>query len=344
MHLFEPNGIHVVVDGQFGSTGKGALSAWLADEAIKDNAEFKGVISNAGPNSGHTFYFGDTKYVLKQLPSFAVYQALAGNKLDIILTAGSIIDPEILAREAEQYPGEIFVNPNAAVITPEDKHAEHSGTIAAVAGTRSGTGAALARKVQRDPEAVFRHAFHMYDWPGNIRVDNPLIRWRSKRYFMEVSQGFSLGINQRFYPKCTSRECTVSQAISDASLPPRSVKRTYMSMRTYPIRVGNVDGHSSGEWYDDQVEITWEEINQPPELTTVTQRERRIATFSTQQMIDAVTANDPDFVFMNFANYLPDRSREEFLRFVHRFAQTDKDVKLLVGNGPKVKDVERWRI
>lgn len=302
--LFERTGAHVLVDGQYGSTGKGVLAAWLAFQNDGwTNTGWKGVISNAGPNSGHTFYHHGEKHVLKQLPTFAVASYLLGNIMPVYLSAGAIIDPDILIAEALKYPGlPIFVHPNAAVITAEDKAAEHSGTVAAVAGTRSGTGAAIARKVLRDPSAVFGNV-----WPDSI-VDNitcmaHAIDASQDRYFVEVSQGFSLGINQPFYPKVTSRECTVSQAIADAGIPPRHVVKTYMSVRTYPIRVGNVDGHSSGDWYPDQHETSWEELGVEPELTTVTKRVRRIASFSQDQFEDAVRTNDPDFVFLNFLNY-----------------------------------------
>lgn len=304
--LFSRVGAHVLVDGQYGSTGKGVLAAWLALQNMGySDHHWAGVISNAGPNSGHTFYHGVEKHVLKQLPTFAVASHLRGNTIPVYLSAGAIIDPLILALEANKYPEiPIFVHPNAAVITDLDKAAEHSGTVAAVAGTRSGTGAAIARKVLRDPEAVWS------GWRDAVPCVNVVTMMEGRRfnaaqerYFVEVSQGFSLGINQPFYPKVTSRECTVAQAIADAGIPPRHVSKTYMSCRTYPIRVGNVDGHSSGEWYPDQSEISWEELGVEPELTTVTQRVRRVATFSQDQFEDAVAANDPDFVFLNFMNY-----------------------------------------
>lgn len=348
-HLFEPHGVHAVVDGQFGSTGKGALSAALAEASITYGVDFAAVISNAGPNSGHTFYYDGVKHVLKQLPCFAAYRALRGDPLPVVLTAGAIIDPEILIKEAEQYPEIIYVHPNAAVITSADKDAEHSGTVAAVAGTRSGTGVALARKVLRDPTASFGdwYGWNASSFPKNVMCDPVHMNWRKDLFFMEVSQGFSLGLNQQFYPKCTSRECTVSQALSDASLPPQSIARTFMAMRTYPIRVGNVDGHSSGEWYGDQREITWDEIGQPPELTTVTQRQRRIASFSLYQLREALAANHPDFVFMNFMNYLPEDAVTDFRRMIRSELDyyNDRKIGLIEGWGPEVADVlwSRWK-
>lgn len=337
--LFEQWGAHVLVDGQYGSTGKGVLAAWLASQALKDGYRFTANITSAGPNSGHTFYHGTEKHVLKQLPTFAVASHLLGYNMPIVLSAGAIIDPLILKKEAEKYPDlEIYVHPNAAVITPGDKDAEHSGSIAAVAGTRSGTGAALARKVQRDPYAIWGAGFPLI--PSNVHTFRYQPRPTFNRYFVEISQGFSLGLNQPFYPKGTSRECTVQQGISDAGIPARRVSKVYLSLRTYPIRVGSVDGHDSGGWYPDQRETSWDELGVVPEVTTVTQRIRRVATFSKKQFIDAVSANDPDWVFLNFRNY-PDQQPDplDTIRDLRRDGQC-RDYGIIGCKGPTSDDVE----
>lgn len=347
--LFADYGAHVLVDGQFGSTGKGALAAFLAKKAHESQTWFPWVYSNAGPNSGHTFYTenGD-KVVLKQLPTFAVASYLNGWAVsDIFLTAGAIIDPEILCKEAALYPGiTIMVHPNAAVIDNSDKTAEHSGTIAAVAGTRSGTGAALARKVSRDPTAVFSAIWSEQHFPSNVFMGVPEADHWQDRIFVEVSQGFSLGLNSGFYPKVTSRECTVTQAIADAHLPARCVTKTYLTLRTYPIRVGNVDGFDSGGMYFDQEETTWEALGQTPELTTVTQRVRRVFTFSVMQAADAIATNDPDWVFVNFMNYLTDGQQADMMQVMEDL-QSDgipddagDPFQLLWGYGPTTKDIK----
>lgn len=337
--LFEATGAHVLVDGQFGSTGKGVLAAWLAAKNREyDNERWDGVISNAGPNSGHTFYHGGEKHVLKQLPTFAVASHLLGLTIPVFLSAGAVIDPEILIKEALKYPGiPIFVHPKAAVITAADRdsEADAAGSIAAVAGTRSGTGMAIARKVMRDPTAVFDHLVNT-EWPSNVAMRRFTLNG-SSRVFVEVSQGFSLGINQHFYPKCTSRECTAAQAIADAGFPPRFVRKTYMSVRTWPIRVGNVDGHSSGEWYADQTETTWDKLGVEPELTTVTQRVRRVATFSPMQFRAALRANDPDLVFLNFMNYPESGEVLEYVR--HTAKSVSRRYDIVTGWGPTSDDV-----
>lgn len=343
--LFERIGIHCVVDGQFGSTGKGALAAWLAEKAMQEGAMFGACVSNAGPNSGHTFYHNGNKHVLKQLPTFAVYCSLSGFNVPVYLSAGAIIDLEILIDEAKRYPDvDIRIHPNAAVITDWDKYSEADphGHIAAVAGTRSGTGMAQARKINRDPSAVFSAYYNSVELPRNVYMMAYEDRdYSYYRVFMEVSQGFSLGINSEFYPKVTSRECTVMQGISDARIPPHRVARTYVSARTFPIRVGNVDGFSSGEFYEDQTELSWEDIGVEPELTTVTKRVRRVFTFSKRQVTEALDANGADFLFMNFMNYLDAPGEGEMMEAIERIEKSVVKplMGVIYGYGPEVTDV-----
>src|SRR5262245_30312046 len=143
--LFSYRGIHCVVDGQFGSTGKGALSAWLAHRCWDNHClpNFAGAIYSGGPNSGHTFVFDGQQHVVKQLPVFSAYFHCLGYPMPAYLSAGAIIDREALKAEAEKYSRVmIYVHPNATIVTDEDREAEHEGTVAEVAGTRSGTGAA----------------------------------------------------------------------------------------------------------------------------------------------------------------------------------------------------------
>ena len=346
--LFDYKGVHCLVDGQFGSTGKGSLAAWLAHKAWHDFNKahyFDGTIYSGGPNSGHTFYFEGTKHVLKQLPTFAVYLSLLGVRSAIYLSAGAIIDREVLRKEALAYPGvHIYVHPNAAIVTDEDRQAELEGTIAEVAGTRSGTGAALARKILRDPKAIAGHS--LGGIAHNVTLQNHRLKPDQNAYFMEVSQGFSLGINSKFYPKVTSRECTVMQGLADARIPASCLAKTYMAIRTFPIRVGNVDGHSSGNWYDDQQETDWASIGVPEERTTVTNRVRRVATFSMDQLYEACYANDPDFLFISHMDYLKDEWRQDFLKDINEARYNmRKYFKVLLGFGPNVGDIlqeEEW--
>jgi adenylosuccinate synthase len=334
-------GAYVLVDGQFGSTGKGLLASYLAERTGQD---YNVVVSNAGPNSGHTSYFHDEKIVLKQLPTFAVMDRRFGNSeepLPVYLSAGAVINPDLLNKEVEQHGMTVFLNTQATLIRPEDVLAEGSGAIAAVAGTRQGVGAALARKVWRYPDAIV--SSWEGQWSPNIQlVDGGDFDWSRMTSFVEVSQGFSLGIHSKFYPKVTSRECTAAQALADARIPPQLLNAVAMVIRAHPIRVGNFEGHSSGECYPDQKETSWEEIGVDAELTTVTQRVRRVFTFSFMQYREALLANRPALVFVNFMNYIKDiDDRRRFAANLIGYAEATLGYQpqFLWGYGPKNGDV-----
>lgn len=335
--MLHRKGAHVLVDGQFGSTGKGLLAAFMAE---KYGSEVDVVVTNAGPNSGHTCYIEGEKIVLKQLPTFPVaLRALGRAAPPTFISPGAVIDPEILNREAEKWKVPVFLHSKAALIRPEDKEAELTGSVAAVAGTRQGVGVALANKVLRDETAAVQ------DWNGrwheSIRIMDHFPDWKHASIFAEVSQGFSLGLNSQFYPKVTSRECTVMQALSDARIHPVHYEQCMMVIRTFPIRVGNVDGYDSGAWYPDQKETTWDTVGVDAETTTVTGRIRRVATFSELQFKEALLANRPRTILLNFMNYIPEGKRAEFASRLKHLAKLvlGEPVTFLYGHGPMNEDI-----
>jgi adenylosuccinate synthase len=301
-----PYGVNAIVDGQFGSTGKGLAASVLAYYAAEEKPAIGYVTSNAGPNSGHTSYFcahgrDPEKIVLRQLPTFSAISSRIGRTVPAYLNAGAVIDAEVLRQECStEWRQDIFVHPLAALVT-EDRKTEDQTLVGRIGSTGKGTGAAIAAKVMRDESAVYQ------DLEAAIRTNGlPPVRMISRERIrethgvMEVSQGFSLGVNQRFYPFCTSRECTVTAALSDAGIHPAFLSSTMMVVRTFPIRVAG----NSGAHYPDQRETTWESMGVEPERTTVTNKVRRIFTWSDLQYRDALEANRPDYIFVNFCNYL----------------------------------------
>jgi len=130
---------------------------------------------------------------------------------------------------------------------------------------------------------------------------------------MELPQGLDLSlISGLAYPYCTSREITPAQALSDTQLHPSYMGKSIVCLRTYPIRVGNLiqDGKEvgySGPFYDDSMELTWSELGMKPEYTTNTNRIRRIATFSMLQYRKMLMCLHPDYIMLNFSNYMTDK-------------------------------------
>lgn len=311
---FDDPGVYALVDGQYGSTGKGAAAALIG---MLFGKSIDVVTTNAGPNSGHTGYYPNrwrrdeteqmnvidwAKVVTQQIPVAAVVtRALYPmHRQTAYLNGGAIIDPQILSREAIEFgfdPRRLVVHPNAAII----EGADDADSTASIASTNKGVGRALARKVMREQNVA---QFRWEKLERQAQLEALAFNFGSDVVFVETAQGFSLGINQPFYPYATSRECTVQQALADAGIPARRLSKVLMTLRTFPIRVGNTDRGTSGGWYPDQQETTWEELGVEPEITTVTKRVRRVATWSWQQFRDAVRANEPDALWVGFMDYI----------------------------------------
>ena len=108
--------------------------------------------------------------------------------------------------------------------------------------------------------------------------------------------------------------------------------------RTFPIRVAG----NSGGAYRDQLEISWADLGQEPELTTVTKKVRRVFTFSDQQIREAIWECQPTRIFLNFINYL--KNGKEIDDLVGRIDHIAKEEECAgrvtwAGCGPKFSDV-----
>ena len=339
--LREP-GAYGVVDGQFGSTGKGLAVGVLA-EVFSDR--MIDVTTSAGPNSGHTSYFGDEPHVLTQLPTFAVQRALRSptRAVTAVMNAGSVIVPEKLIEEVSRYPNlQVVVHPAAAIVTQDALTVERT-LKDSIGSTGKGTGAALSMKILRQPGAIAHHNTKKLRHAQISVIPTSYLGEVHVPILVEVSQGYSLGINQGFYPFCTSRECTIGQGLIDAEIHPQHYRDCMMVVRSYPIRVGG----NSGPGYDDQKEIGWGDLGVTPERTTVTNKERRVFTWSDQQYRAALRANRPGIVFVNFLNYF--KSEGDWRGFVGtKVERVYKEVMgrspkaILLGFGPRNEDIRVW--
>lgn len=322
-----PGKASFICGGQFGSCGKGAAAAWVAHDLISNNPErgrFDIVTTNAGAQAGHTSVHNGVKKVVFHLPTAPL---IAPGSIGY-LNAGAIIDLDGLTQEINdnwRSFSEFYIHPNAAIITLDCRVAEQRSNSAQtkIASTRKGVGEALSRKVLRSGISALMAmpGALVSERSGSIgvvrRLDlNRELSVYNKSVLVEVSQGFGLGLNQQFYPHCTSRECTPAQAASDAGIHHSLCGPVMLVLRTFPIRVGNIsaplredsnlirDIGTSGGCYPDQREISWEELGVPPEITTVTKRVRRVFTWSHQQVQEAISATRPTHIFLSHVDYL----------------------------------------
>lgn len=286
-----------------GSEGKGLQNAYIS---VMNDIHL--AIANSSTNAGHTFFFRGKKYILKHLPVSGIIH----KRCQIYLCAGSIIHPETLLKEIHQYDvdiNRIAIHPNCAIISDDDIRFERDESSAAtlLSSTQSGVGRALSRKINRSAKLA-QDIPELKEMVRELSLSEYLDMGLTA--LMEIPQGFDLSLSGGFYPYCTSREISIGTALADAQLHPSYLGRVAVCIRTHPIRVGNITDDSgqeigySGPFYEDSKETSWRSLNVSPERTTVTQRIRRVATFSMTQYRRMLAQLKPDYVFLNFANYL----------------------------------------
>lgn len=352
--------LHVIVDMQFGSCGKGLFAGYLALREKPDT-----LITAWAPNAGHTFVDADgTKYVNIALPNGIIEPSVKR----ILLGPGSVINYQILSGEMEQYRSllagkEILIHEHAAVVTERHRELEAAYGFG-IGSTMKGVGEAVIQKIRRDRADMNIAGVALRGTPlsGLIatREEYNQAMDVAGRCVIEGAQGYSLGINSGYYPYTTSRECTKWQLFVDCGLPGNlgTIPVVHGVCRTFPIRVSNrydKDGNQigwSGPNYPDQKELHWErDLGIAPELTTVTRLPRRVFSFSAMQVQQAIRANGIHDVFLNFANYLKGARGSAqvhgeryttLVDLIDMIQLQGAEVKW-VGFGPKLTDIQETR-
>jgi adenylosuccinate synthase len=335
---------YAILDGQFGSTGKGLIAGYMAESRRPTL-----VMSNWAPNAGHTYITSDGKKITHtQLPIGIVSPRIRA----IMIGPGSIFDQDAFEAEVREciklgintFAGvDVLIHENAAIVTQEDRDTEKALGLSNIGSTLKGTMAAQVRKLQRGQAANVAKQIAGFRFRDNIVKATQwdgLINKYSYITQIEGAQGFSLSLNHGFYPYVTSRDVTPMQLFADVGLNFDRAKQVQViqSLRTFPIRVNNRTG-SSGPGYPDQKELNWAELGMEAELTTVTKLPRRIFTWSRQQLEHMTSiCGVPGLIFLNFVNYA--RSGEELARIVADITEVcGKRSLRFLGLGPEQKDV-----
>ena len=351
--------INIIVDLQFGSTGKGLLAGYLAETTKPDT-----VITAWAANAGHTYINADgRKFVHTMLANGVVSPSLKR----VMIGVGSIIDPvnllnEIRACEDLLNGVDIYIHKNAAVIDQRHRDEEnaHLGANTKIGSTKKGCGAAQIHRIRRDPDDLntfgalvesgtnvdINNLMEMVDSIKVVDTDGWLqVLTQADVVQIEGAQGYSLSMYHGLYPYTTSRDVSTAQVLADCGIPfcMTPIVKIYGTARTFPIRVANrydEDGKQigySGNCYSDQTEITFEDLGQSTELTTVTKLPRRIFTFSAQQIQEAAFMCGVHVLFMNFVNYC--RTDEELREVMGKSFGTIEAPELILGFGATVNDV-----
>ncbi len=292
--------VTVVVGGQFGSEGKGKVAHYLAKTMHASYA-----VRCGGSNSGHTVIDdNDNIRVFRQLPTAAILP-----EVRLALCAGSYIDVEVLLQEiadAKIDETRLAIDAEAVIITSECKAAEKaSGLIPAIGSTGSGTGAAVAARVQRKGITFAKDIPTLHPYIADVAevLRNSLNK--EERIIIEGTQGFGLSpLHSRLFPKVTSRDTTAGAFVAEAGLSPLDVDDIALVLRAFPIRVAGESGPLEHE-------ISWDVITREGnhsapiyEYTTVTKKLRRVGRFDPEIVKRAIAINQPTKIFLNHVDYV----------------------------------------
>lgn len=344
--------IDMILDLQYGSTGKGLIAGWLAKRKNYDTA-----VCAFATNAGHTYIDKSRgiNMMTQQLPT-AISSPTVVN---VLIGPGAAVHADTLRAELDRYGHmlvgkNILIHPQAAVV--EDYHAdfEISDGRTAMGSTAKGVGEAYIERMRRRPEvnntvrarwagtSLQKYVASEAQYRDALQLAEDII--------VEGAQGFSLSMYHGQYPYTTSRDVTPWQVAADCGLPFKwaSYFNIIGTLRTFPIRVNNRDG-SSGPCYPDQVEVNWSEVGVLPELTTVTKLPRRIFTFSQQQLDEAIFHCggywNSASLFLNFCNYIADPKELQALITeieTPRVARLNPPKVNWMGWGPDDADVKAW--
>lgn len=317
----------MVVDLQFGSTGKGQIAGTVGRKWQPDT-----VVCANGPNAGHTYVWTDGAHTRKIVHTVLPVTSVLPSVRNILLGPGAVLDIGRLGSEIDAIPDllenrQLIIHPNASIVTQD--HRDREKSFVGIGSTMKGTAEAVIAKMRRSDYSIAR------DWAATLGSQSIIARGfrvvvdedsynaaldSSDRLLVEGAQGASLSMHSRFYPHCTSRDVSINQIWADCRLPARTQSQRWGHMgevniigvcRTYPIRVANRYNERgeqigySGDCYPDQKEIQWADIGREPELTTVTKLPRRLFTFSIKQILESCRYNGPTSIALTFCDYLP---------------------------------------
>lgn len=291
--------ISIIAGAQYGSEGKGKVAYEWARRG-----DVAAVVRVGGPNSGHTVVLDDgTVAVFRQLPTAALLEGVTS-----VLPPGSYLNLDVLAQEIERSggsPNTVWIDPRAVVVTAENVESEQSSSLRQrIGSTASGTGHALMRRVARDGSST--HAADIPWLQPYLRDTLPALRSlvERQRVVIEGTQGFGLSLLHGSEGDfATSRDTTAAGFLSETGLSPLDVDEVVLVARAFPIRVAGNSGSLPHE-------VTWASVGERAgiagleELTTVTQRVRRVGEFDAGVVARAIQANRPTHLVLNHVDYV----------------------------------------
>lgn len=311
--------VDVYVGGQFGSEGKGHIISYVA-------REYQVLVRVGGPNAGHKVYMDEGAVTHHQLPSGTLR-----TDARLLIGPGAVLNIESLLQEiafCKVSSDRLGIDPRAMIITKKDI-ADEAALKRKIGSTKQGVGFATARKIRERGGAVKLAGDYkeLHPYIGDVLEDLEKAYSSGCKVLLEGTQGTGLSIHHGHYPYVTSRDTTVAGCLSEAGISPSRVRKVVMVCRTYPIRVQDPPGGTSGPM---SREIKWNEVSRrsgiplaklkTTEKTSTTNRDRRVSEFDWVMLRKAAALNGPTDLALTFADYLHKANEN-----ARRFEQLDPD-------------------
>ena len=336
----------VLVGGQYGSEGKGAIASHIANE-------YQVHVRVGSPNAGHTIYWKGAKHVMQSIPCGWI-----NPKAAIIIGRGALLNMKQFMKELvhimQYYPNfmqRLYIDPEAGILD-EKFHEMEGGTAGEmhrrIGSTGEGVGPARVARINRDKSEFrqFKDVAEEYGLEKCVMTNTPKVIARMQDFgdniLIEGTQGSALSLLHSHWPYCTSIDTNAAGIISEVGIAPSRVTNVLLTCRTYPIRVAGNSGYMKNE-------ITWEELSArmgkeiTPEKTTVTHKVRRIAEWDDALFEQSCVLNAPTEVALTFADYVdPDLygvtdkekvfNSVKLVKFLHDHHL--EDIVTMIGTGP----------
>lgn len=281
--------LSIVVGGQFGGEGKGAITAFLV---VKDKHSI--LVKTGGPNSTHSF--GKESWLAR------VRMVPCGANLGpstLVYPAGCLIHVETLFSEIRQlnFVGKIVVDPKAGIVEAvhikqqqEDSFYNNAGS------TLTGTGAASAARAQRRLRLA-RDEPKLAEFLGDAQMFLAKAIDTGKGVLIEGSQSFGLSNYHGEYPYTTSRDTSVGSFLGQVGLGIEYVDEVILVVKCFPTRNRVGSGPLPFELSEEFVVAHADSLEEHGGGTygEVGPR-RRIACFDFEIARRAIIANTPNYI------------------------------------------------
>lgn len=296
----------VLVGGQYGSEGKGAVAAHIANQ-------YQAHVRVGSPNAGHTIYWRGEKHVMQSIPCGWI-----NPNATIVIGRGALLNMKQLMKELvhimQYYPdfkNRLLIDSKAGVL--DERFHEQEGGVNGemhhrIGSTGEGVGPARIARLERDPQKfrLFEDVAAEWGIEDCVAENTPEIvaniQDHGGNILIEGTQGSALSLLHSYWPYCTSIDTNAAGIISEVGIAPSRVTDVLLVIRTYPIRVAGNSGPMKNE-------TTWEEISKKlgrevSEKTTVTKKVRRVAEFDDDLFRQSCLLNNPTEIALTFADYV----------------------------------------